>query len=165
MVRVKVEGTSLADVEVKEVVQTDPHADLNAAAAKLIAMLPANVRDLLVETAVTTLKIPLWQLIAGIVQQGYDMGTFTSPVLNRDWVKEMPVMPSNYAVTVCEYCGKPFQPEWPKQRFGSGPEHDNCGAKFERARLANQRPSHVVGGKHALGEEPRGSVSSAVRPE
>ncbi len=142
----------------------DPHVKLNEAAGRLLGMLAQNVRELLVETAVTTLHIPLWQLVAGIVQAGYDMGLFTSPVINKEWIKDLPVTPATYGTAMCEYCGKPFQPEWPWQRFGTGAEHVNCGTNFERDRLAGCKPQHVVGGEHPLGEEPKGAVSSAVRP-
>lgn len=144
--------------EIQEEVPVDPHASLNAAAAVLIGMLAQPVREVLLETAVVTLKLPLWQLVAGMVQQNFDMGLFTTPILDPSWTMNMPVVPTTYAVARCEMCGEQFQPRWPHERFCS----NLCGTKYQRDELDRRQPKHVVGGKHALGKEPPKSVRSAL---
>ena len=66
-------------------------------------------------------------------QQSYDQGNYTSPLLDPDWINNLPVMPMEFPVTRCENpeCGKTFTPEWPKQQYCS----NACGTAVERRRL------------------------------
>ena len=135
---------------------------LNGAANLILSMLSEPVRDMLMETASTTLGIPLWQLVAGLVQQAYDIGLFSTPQIDPDWISNLPSKPAVFNQTRCSQCGEVFQPRWPKQEWCS----NECGIAYQRdrARAGNIQPGHVVGGKFPMGEEPRGAPTSALRP-
>ena len=139
----------------------DPNIALNKAAADLMAMLSPTVREMLMETAVLTLHLPLWQLWCGLVQQAYDLGLYTTPILDPDWINRLPVMPTIYATVRCaeETCGKPFSPKWPGQKFCS----DVCGTRVERRRLDRVAAERAGDVRRPLGKEAPGAVSSAMR--
>lgn len=139
----------------------DPNIPLNEAAARMMAMLPQTVREMLMETAVVTLKLPLWQLWCGLVQQAYDLGLYTTPILDPDWINRLPVMPTLYATVRCKECGNPFSPKWPKQEYCS----DLCGTKPERRRLDAIAAERAGETRRPLGQEAPGAVSSAMRYE
>lgn len=138
----------------------DPSVALNGAANLILSMLSEPVRETMMETAATTLTIPLWQLIAGLVQQAYDVGLFTTPALDPDWLQYMPSKPAVFNAARCKQCNQVFQPRWPKQEFCG----NDCGTDYQRNLACGRRPGHVVGGQHPMGQEPRGAVSSALRP-
>lgn len=138
----------------------DPNVALNGAANLILSMLSEPVRELLMETAAVTLNIPLWQLVAGVVQQSYDIGLYTTPVLDPDWLRNLPARPQMFDRARCKQCGETFEPRWLKQEFCG----NECGTKHQLAIARNRLRGHVVGGKHPLGQEPKGAVSSAIRP-
>lgn len=133
---------------------------LDAAAGLLLAMLSEPVRLILTETAETTLSIPLWQLIAGLVQQSYDIGLYVTPILDPDWSRNLPAKPMVYSQAKCEQCGEDFVPRWPKQRFCS----NECGIDHQRRLSAGRARSHVVGGEYPMGQEPGDRPTSALHP-
>lgn len=138
--------------------EVDPSIALNGAANLLLSMLSEPVRELLLETAATTLNIPLWQLVAGLIQQAYDIGLYTTPVLDIDWLKHMPSKPAVFNQARCDQCGEVFQPRWPKQEFCS----NECGIAYQRSVLSARTRQHVVGGTYPMGQEPAGAPSSAL---
>lgn len=148
-------------VEIEKPLDADPNIPLNEAAAKLMAMLPQTVREMLMETSVITLKLPLWQLWCGLVQQAYDLGLYTTPILDPDWINRLPVMPTIYATVRCKECNEPFSPKWPKQEYCS----DLCGTKPERRRLDALNLERQGETRRPLGKEAPGAVSSAMRAE
>lgn len=133
---------------------------LNAAASLLMSMLSEPVREMLLETAATTLNIPLWQLAVGILQQSYDIGLFTTPQLDPDWSSNLPSKPAILGKTACKQCLQIFEPRWPKQEFCS----NECGTNYQLSLARDKRPGHVVGGEFPLGQERRHAPSSALRP-
>jgi hypothetical protein len=132
---------------------------LNGAANLILSMLSDPVRDMLMETASTTLGIPLWQLVAGLVQQAYDIGLFSTPQIDPDWISNLPSKPAVFNQARCGQCGEVFQPRWPKQEWCS----NECGSAHQRGIVGNLVPGHIVGGANPLGLEPKGSVTSALR--
>lgn len=136
-------------------------ASLDAAAAHILTMLSEPVRELLRETASTTLNIPLWQLVAGLIQQSYDIGLFTTPVLDPDWMNSLPARAALQPEAVCKVCKEKFTPRWPKQEFCSndcGITHQHNLARIERERRS-PKPSYP------LGQEPSKSPTSALHKE
>lgn len=133
---------------------------LDAAAMQLLMMLSEPVRDMIIETASTTLSIPLWQLIAGLIEQAYEIGTYTTPILDPDWSNNLPSKPAIFKDSFCENCRQAFTPRWARQRWCS----NECGIAYQLSLARDRVSGHVVGGKYPLGQEPRHAPSSALRP-
>ncbi len=136
----------------------NPDMALEAAATLLLSRLTEQARNIYKETAEMTLRIPLWQEFCGMLEAAYHMGLHTSPLLQPEWVNDVGVQPLRHKGRECKQCGKEFKPRWPEEEFCSGV----CGSHYQRDQLGGKR-SHVVGGPYPLGEEPTGSVSSALR--
>ena len=139
---------------------------LDAAASHILTMLSEPVRELLRETASSTLNIPLWQLVAGLIQQSYDIGLFTTPVLDPDWMSNLPARAAMQPEAVCGSCGKKFTPRWPKQSFCIEEDGTSvCGTNYQRdlSRLERERrePKPV----YPLGQEPSDRPTSALHKE
>ena len=144
--------------------ERDPSIALNGAANLILSMLSQPVREMLQETAASTLNIPLWQLVAGLVQQAYDIGLFTTPQIDPGWLQYQTSAPviQNQARCGWKDCGKVFQPRWPKQEFCS----NECGIAHQRDLAASRARKYVVGGQYPLGQEPTASPTSALhKPE
>ena len=133
---------------------------LDGAANLILSMLSGPVREMLMETASTTLGIPLWQLVAGLVQQAYDIGLFSTPQIDPDWISNLPSKPAVFNQSRCGQCGKVFQPRWPKQEWCS----NECGIAHQRDLARGRKPQHVVGGLYPLGQEPSEAPTSALHP-
>ena len=151
----------ISTAEGQQALDVDPHVKLNVHAAALLAMLPDTVREMLMETAVITLRMPLWQLLCGLVQQSYDLGLFTTPIISPDWIDRLGATTQQYATVRCaeETCGKSFRPKWPGQKYCS----DVCGTKPERRRLDRIAAERAGDVRRPLGQEAPGAVSSALR--
>ena len=136
--------------------------NLDDAAALLLTQLPKPVRELLTETAASTLNIPLWQLVCGLLQYSYDTGGFTSPVLSPDWMNSSTAGAFQQPEAVCKVCHEKFTPRWSKQEFCSndcGIKHQHNLARLERDRRERQRV-------YPLGQEPSDRPTSALhKPE
>ena len=143
--------------------EVDRNAALNDAAKLFLSVLPEQVQEMLLETAATTLHIPLWMLLAGLIQQSCAFGQHNEPLLDPAWTRNAPVETEVYEPAICQYgpCGREFRPGWPRQNFCS----NLCGSSHERDLISGREPGHIVGGKHPLGEEPEGMLSSALRRE
>lgn len=153
-------ASALKDDEIRQQAAENKALSLDAAANLLLTMLSDPVREILTETAAITLNIPIWQLVVGLMQQAYDVGLFVTPQLDPDWNSNLPSKPMIYNQSVCPQCGRTFQPRWLKQEFCS----NECGTIYQRKCDVGRVPRHVVGGQHPMGQEPAGSVSSAIRP-
>ena len=143
-----------------QVVAENKAVALNGAANLILSMLSEPVRDMLMETASTTLGIPLWQLVAGLVQQAYDIGLFSTPQIDPDWVSNLPSKPAVFNQSRCKQCGETFQPRWPRQEWCS----NECGIALLRNLARGRKPQHVVGGLYPMGQEPSEAPTSALHP-
>ena len=143
-----------------QVVAENKAVALNGAANLILSMLSEPVRDMLMETASTTLGIPLWQLVAGLVQQAYDIGLFSTPQIDPDWVSNLPSKPAVFNQSRCKQCGETFQPRWPRQEWCS----NECGIAHQRNLARGRKPQHVVGGLYPMGQEPSEAPTSALHP-
>lgn len=159
--KVKINPSELVEKEQSEQkIAAQKAIALDAAAMQLLMMLSEPVRDMIIETASTTLSIPLWQLIAGLIEQAYEIGTYTTPILDHGWSNNLPSKPAVFKDAFCENCRQAFKPRWPRQRWCS----NECGIAFNRSVTASRDSQHVRGGIYPLGQEPRHAPSSALRP-
>lgn len=149
--------------ELESQAQVSRENALNGAASLILTMLSEPVRDLLTETAATTLNIPLWQLIAGLVQQSYDIGLFTTPVLDLEWMRNQPARPMLQPEAVCKYCKQKFIPRWPKQEFCIGEDGSSvCGTNYQRDLARAKRDGAMGKPSYPLGQEPSDRPTSAL---
>lgn len=141
--------------------QVDPNIALNAAANLILNTMQEPARSILIDCAQTTLQIPNWQLISGLLELVFHTGQYVEPILNPDWLRSMPVEAVVFEQAVCGYekCGKTFTPRWPRKVFCS----NSCGSAAQREAATTRTPEHIVGGKHPLGQEPEGMLSSALQ--
>ena len=148
------------DKAAEDFIPPDPSIALNGAANLLLSMLSEAERDTFMDIAGTTLNIPLWQYVLGIMRQSYSIGLFTTPELDPDWLLNMPAKPIVYNQARCSQCGEVFQPRWPRQEWCS----NECGIAYQRNLAATRGRQYIIGGAHPMGEEPPGAITSALRP-
>jgi hypothetical protein len=83
------------------------------AANVLLSLLDPALRDLVEETAESTLHIPRWQLILGSLMAQYESGALVSPSLDPSWRNVEMALKKN----ICEECGGEFTPKRFGQRY------------------------------------------------
>jgi len=109
--------------------------ELDSAAIILLDTLPAKCQELLREVAAQQ-AIPEWMLIAGLVLRIFEMGEYTAPSLQPEWVYTTPVVRSAaLPEQTCPVCNELFQPRWRGQLY----DRSDCGAIAERTRLDRLR--------------------------
>jgi len=85
---------------------SSPPLSLNDAATLIINQLPPSFRDFAFEVADVILKIPRWQLVAGILLFSAESGNLVSPSLDPSWTTNG----ISLSTSTCPECGKQFTP-------------------------------------------------------
>lgn len=133
--------------------EVDRNAALNDAAKLFLSVLPEQVQEMLLETAATTLHIPLWMLLAGLIQQSCAFGQHNEPLLDPAWTRNAPVETEVYEPAICQYgpCGREFRPGWPRQNFCS----NLCGSVTSGTSSAGGSPDISSGGNTPWARSPK----------
>jgi len=108
---------------------SSPPLSLNDAATLIINQLPPSFRDFAFEVADVILKIPRWQLVAGILLFSAESGNLVSPSLDPSWTTNG----ISLSISTCPECGKQFTPHRLGQIFCS----NECGLSH----LSRPQPS------------------------
>jgi len=101
-------------------VKNKTNDELNAAAAKLVELLPSEAQTL-IEIIQSDRHVELWQICAGVLLEAYQNYNLTAFQFDPDWSDA--VLTKTFSKCMLKSCGKRFKPTHLGQRFCS----NKCG--------------------------------------
>ena len=108
--------------------------DLNVCARQLLAQLEPQWRDWIEQVAMETLKVPVWQVVCGVILQACDRSEVPAATIDARW---KPEGTSEVTSHICPVCERPFIPK----AYGQVVCGNKCGVIFEEEMMGVVNPN------------------------
>lgn len=121
-----------------------PHT-LDQCAEAVVAQLDGPLAEYVREIAMIHQRIPLWALVAGILNAAYEHGTLATPILSPSWPRSFAGVGLDLTTLTydCRWCQTAFTP----QRYRQGYCSQDCGTLAAKAQAEAEREAERQ--KHA----------------